>query len=224
MQFRELKLKLTALLLLGLACSVLNAQTNIPPKDITPEDNKYAALATTLKANGMDFDHIFQAMCKTALTNATTNPRLRLDDEVRAMFGGMWKWALNGGSPEFQGQNDKALHFLGGGAFEGYFDVGRSAAVIKEELDRQNLDNFFDMDDMAATMMGARWVDLATSENTNQARAWVELWASGKSTLSRSLPKLHWGHMEPGSNAPPEKIKAVLADINAAMIPPEVPK
>lgn len=177
-----------------------------------------------MKARGMDFEHIFQALCKTALTNATVNPKLRLDDEVRAMFGGMWKWALNGGSPEFQGQNDKALHFIGGGAFEGYFDVGRSAAIIKEELDRQDPNNFFDLDDMAATMMGARWVDLATSENAKQARAWVELWASGKYTLSRSLPKLHWGHIEPGSDAPPEKVRAVLAEINAAIVPPEVPK
>jgi hypothetical protein len=224
MRFQKLKRKLAALLAFGLSWTTLNAQTNVPPRDIVPVDYKYAALATTMKAKGMDFEHIFQSLCKTALTNAATNPRVRLDDEVRAMFGGMWKWALNGGSPEFQGQNDKALHFLGGGAFEGYFDVGRSAAVIKEELDRQNPDNFFDMDDMAATMMGARWVDLATSGNTNQAHAWVELWASGKSTLSRSLPKLHWGHMEPGSDAPPEKIKAVLADVTAAMVPPEVPK
>jgi len=219
-----MQLPAVAMALCCLAWTTLSAQTNVLPKGIVPRDSKYEALATALKAKGMNFDQLFEAMCKAALTNAAANPRLRLDDEIRAMFGGMWQWGLNGGSPEFQGQNDKALHFLGGGAFEGYFDLGRSAAIIKEDLDRRNLDNFFDMDDMAATMMGARWVDLATSANTNQARAWVELWASGKSTLSRSLPKLHWGHMEPGVDAPPEKIKAVLADINAAMVPPDVPK
>jgi len=42
--------------------------------------------------------------------------------------------------------------------------------------------------------------------------------------LSRSTPKLRFGQMEPGKDAPPKKIKAVLATITAEMVPPEVPK
>src|SRR5882724_891454 len=204
--------------------TTVSAQTNPPVRPIIPEDNKFAALAAKLQTKNLDFDHIFQDLCQMVITNVSTNARTRLDDQVRAMFGGLWLWCRNGGTPQFQGQNDKAMHFIGGGAFEGYFDVGRSAAVIKEEVDRQDPNNFFDLDDMAATMMGARWVDIATAENTKQARAWVELWASGKDTLSRSLPKLRWGHIEPGNDAPPEKVKAVLDAITAAIVPPEVPK
>lgn len=224
MKSGRLMLNLGVLLVLCLTHVEANAQTNPPPRDIVPQDTRYAALAKKLQVKGMDFEHMFGEMCQVVLTNVNTDAKLRLDDQVRAMFGGLWIWSRNGGSPTFQGQNDKALHFIGGGAFEGYFDVGRSAAIIKEEVDRQDPNNFFDLDDMAATMMGARWVDIATSENVKQARAWVELWASGNYTLSRSLPKLHWGHMEPGSNAPPEKVKAVLAEITAAMLPPEVPR
>lgn len=223
MRLRQV-LNLGGVLLLCLASTRLAAQTNSTPRDIVPQDAKYDALAKKLQAKGMDFERIFGELCRTVLTNVNADAKLRLDDQVRAMFGGLWMWCRNGGSPQFQGQNDKALHFIGGGAFEGYFDVGRSAAIIKEEVDRQDPNNFFDLDDMAATMMGARWVDIATSENVKQSRAWVELWASGKYTLSRSLPKLNFGHMEPGSDAPPEKVKAVMQAISAAIVPPDVPK
>src|SRR5712675_2238938 len=146
---------------LAIACLTTftaSAQTNPPPKPIVTEDTKFAALAAKLQTKNMDFEHIFQELCKVVITNV--NAKTRLDDQVRAMFGGLWLWCRNGGTPEFQGQNDKAMHFIGGGAFEGYFDVGRSAAIIKEEVDRQDPNNYFDLDDMAATMMGARWVDI----------------------------------------------------------------
>ena len=211
-------------LALCLAAHLADAQSNVPLREIVPEDTKYAAFAAKLQTRDIDFEHIFQELCKMVLTNVSANAKTRLDDQIRAMFGGLWKWCRTGGTPMFQGQNDKAMHFIGGGAFEGYFDVGRSAAIIKEEVDRQDPNNYFDLDDMAATMMGARWVDIGTTENAKQARAWVELWASGKDTLSRSLPKLHWGHIEPGHDAPPEKVKAVQDAITAAIVPPEVPK
>ena len=224
MRFGRLTPWFCSLTLACVAPLTASAQTNSPSKPIVTEDTRYAALAAKLQSKNVDFDHIFQDLCQMVITNVNTNARTRLDDQVRAMFGGLWLWCRNGGTPEFQGQNDKAMHFIGGGAFEGYFDVGRSAAIIKEEIDRQDPNNYFDLDDMAATMMGARWVDIATAENAKQARAWVELWASGKDTLSRSLPKLHWGHIEPGNDAPPEKVKAVLDAITAAIVPPEVPK
>jgi hypothetical protein len=189
-------------------------------KKVVAADNQYALLAGNLQRAGWSFDRIFTELCKTALSNCDRNPKLRLDDQVRAMFGGLWLWARKGGSPVLQGQNDKALHFIGGGAFEGYWDVGQSSAIIKEEIDRRDPNNFFDLDDMAATMMGARWMDIATSENPQQNRRWLEVWATGRYTLARSLPKLAFGHMEPGKGAPPEKIKAVQNAVNTAMTPP----
>jgi hypothetical protein len=97
------------------------------------------------------------------------------------------------------------------------------AAVTKERIDMTDPNNYFDLDDMGATMEGARWMDLAGDEDTNRAKRWIELWATGQYTLSRSLPKLHWGHMPPGTNAPESRIQAVKAEIDAAIVlPPAV--
>src|SRR5437879_13500272 len=123
MRFPRLIQNLGALLLLCMARTEASAQTNAPPRDIVLQDTKYAALAKKLQAKGMDFERMFGEMCRVVLTNVNADAKLRLDDQVRAMFGGLWIWSRNGGSPTFQGQNDKALHFIGGGALEGYFDV-----------------------------------------------------------------------------------------------------
>jgi hypothetical protein len=208
-----------AALVLAGASARAGGQAATAKKIISP-DEQYAVLAGNLQRSGWNFDQIFAELCKTVLSNCDRNPKLPLDDQARAMFGGLWLWTRKGGSPVLQGQNDKALHFIGGGAFQGYWDVGRSAAIIKEEIDKRDPNNFFDLDDMAATMMGARWVDIATSENLQQNRRWLELWATGRYTLSRSLPKLAFGHMEPGKNASPERIKAVRDAVNAALTPP----
>lgn len=213
--------KMTILSLMGMAIllgvPVFSDEPLPSSKKVESFDRKFAEQAAKLSRAGWNFDRIFTDLCKTTLSNLTTNPRLRLDDQVRSMFGGLWIWGRNGGQPTLQGYQDKALHFIGGGAFQGYWDVGRSAAVVKEQIDRKDPNNFFDLDDMAATMMGARWMDLATADDPDEARRWVELWASGQYTLSRSLPKMNFGHMQPGKTAPPEKIKAVQDTIAAQM-------
>lgn len=208
-----------AALVLAEASAHAGGQATTAKKIISP-DEQYAVLAGNLQRSGWNFDQIFSELCKTVLGNCDRNPKLLLDDQARAMFGGLWLWSRKGGSPVLQGQNDKALHFIGGGTFQGYWDVGRSAAIIKEEIDKKDPNNFFDLDDMAATMMGARWVDIATSDNVQQNRRWLELWATSRYTLSRSLPKLAFGHMEPLKDAPAERIKAVRDAINAALTPP----
>jgi hypothetical protein len=209
------------LILQGFALQAAEKQRTGAPKNIVPPDRRYALLAATLQSRGWNFDQIFAELCKTALSEADKNPKLLLDDETRAVFGGLWIWARNGGNPTLRGLNDKALHFIGGGAFEGYWDVGRTAAIIKEQIDQRDPNNFFDLDDMAATIMGARWIDIATNGGLSQTRQWLELWASGRYTLSRSLPAFRFGHMQPGKNAPPEKIKAVQDAITSAMAPPQ---
>ena len=211
-------------LVVVLSAGLVQADGLAPPKTIVPRERKFADQAAALAKRGLDLDRIFAELCTTVISETEQNPKLQLDDSARAMFGGLWLWTRSGGNPRFQGQDDKALHFIYGGAFEGYWDAGRRAAVTKERIDRQDPQNYFDLDDMAATMMGARWMDLASTEDRPQSRRWVELWASGRYTLSHSMPKLHWGHMRPGADAPAEKIIAIKGEIDAAITLPPPPQ
>ena len=212
---------LTVILGVILAGGRVQADGPAPPKRAVPRERKFADQAAELARNGRDLDRIFAELCTTVIGETAQNPKLRIDDSARSMFGGLWLWAHGGGNPRFQDQTDKAQHFIGGGAFEGYWDVGRRAAIAKEQIDRQDPNNYFDLDDMAATMMGARWIDLATAEDRTQARRWIELWASGQYALSRSMPKLHWGHLPPGLTASAERISAIKAEIDAVItLPP----
>jgi hypothetical protein len=208
-----------ALLIFAVTTATLAATNTLTQAD------RYAAQASQWQQRGQDFEQIFTALCATALSNTDQNTTLRIDDQVRAMFGGLLRWSRTGGRPQLQNQYDKALHFIGGGAFEGYLDAGRAAAVTKERLDSQRFDNFFDLDDMAATIMGARWVDIAVGGDAARTRRWLELWATGQYSLAKSLPKLHWGHMALGSKdqPSPEQIHAVDDEITKAMPVPTTP-
>src|SRR5437879_1186924 len=99
---------------------------------ITPEDRHYAEQAAALQGKGLKFDQIFTELCKTAVTNAGKKPQNPFGDQCRPLFCGLWVWGRNGGTPTLQSRNDWAQHFIGGGAFEGYWDAGRSAAIMKE--------------------------------------------------------------------------------------------
>ena len=119
--FRGMRHWLIALVLLT-GCLPAFAQQTTPK--ITPDDDRYAALAMRLEKAGSNFDQVFAELCRTALADVDKNPKHRLDDQVRAMFGGMWLWILHGGKPVLQGMNDKVFHFIGGGMFQGYFELG----------------------------------------------------------------------------------------------------
>src|ERR1039457_7713923 len=93
---------LRSLTLACLAALTAGAETNSSPKTIITEDSRSAALAAKLQAKNVDFDHIFQDLCQMVITNVNTNARTRLDDQVRAMFGGLWLWCRSGGTPKFQ--------------------------------------------------------------------------------------------------------------------------
>ena len=139
-----------------------------------PEDKRLAAIAGQLQRRGYDFDHLFSELLQVALQEATTNAHVRLDDRIRSVFGGLWIWATGPGRPALQRRQDWALHFIGGGAFEGYWDAGTTAGLIKEQSDARDPYNRYDLDDLTATMFGARWVDLATTNSTADARRWIE--------------------------------------------------
>jgi glutathione S-transferase len=70
---------------------------------------------------------------------------------------------------------------------------------------------------MAATMLGARWVDLATGDDQTQNRWWVLQWATGQRTLEKSLPELNFGRLQKGQESAPEEIKAVQEAVAKAL-------
>lgn len=202
-----------------IALLVLLAATNVTGgKVVVPLDTIFARQAASLQRSGADFEVIFRQLCRATVDAAAKNPRLRLDDCVRSMFGGLWLWARDGGNPALQGRQDWAQHFIGGGAFEGYWDSGKKAGIRKEQIDSRDPHNYFDLDDLAATMLGSRWMDIATQPD---GRRWLELWATGKLTLSRSLPKLNYGHLPPGQQATSAQIRAIRDAVDSALtVPP----
>src|SRR5580704_6133283 len=212
-----------------------------PPIKFPTEDEHFAVLARDLQARGWSFDDIFAKLCRTALTNVQANPQLSIQDEARSIWGGMWLWTCKtieplplfhaGGfgalHPTADGKYDHgydlvtlqkhyAQHFIAGGMFEAYFDMGRKAGVQKERLNSVTGD-YFDYNKVAVTTMGARWVDVAVAGDAQHARRWLELWGSGRYTLSKSMPKLRWESLPPFVDATPERIKAVEDEVDAAI-------
>jgi len=212
-----------------------------PPIKFPAEDERFAVLARDLQARGWSFDDIFAKLCRTALTNAQANPQLSIQDEARSIWGGMWLWTCKtieplplfhaGGFGNLHAtadgkydhgydlvtlQKHYAQHFIAGGMFEAYFDMGRKAGVQKERLNSVTGD-YFDYNKVAVTTMGARWVDVAVEGDAQHAKRWLELWSSGRYSLSKSMPKLHWESLPPFVDATPERIKAVEDEVDAAI-------
>ncbi len=216
-----------------------------PPTKFPVEDEKFAALAKDLEAGNLGFDQIFASLCRAALTNAQANPKIDISDEVRSIWGGLWLWQHQGGRPLFQAgghdvlrtmpngridhgfhdlhdlQEHYAQHFIAGGMFEAYFDWGREAGVAKERMDTDRMDDYFDFNKVAVTTMGAQWVDIAVHGDAAHTKRWLELWASGQYTLSKSMPKLHWGSLPVGALPTREQVDAVERDIAAALTFPK---
>jgi len=220
-------------------------QSAAPPITFPAEDTKFAALARELQARNWSFDDIFAKLCRTALTNAAANPRISIQDEARSIWGGMWLWTCQaieplplfhaGGFGTLHATGDGkydhgydlvtlqkhyAQHFIAGGMFEAYFDMGRKAGVQKERLNSVTGD-YFDYNKVAVTTMGARWVDVAVEGDAQHAKRWLELWASGRYTLSKSMPKLHWESLPPFVDSSPERVKEVEDEVAAAITFPD---
>ena len=184
-----------------------------------PDDKRIAAVAGQLQRGGSDFDRIFSELLAAVLQETATNAHVRLDDRIRSVFGGLWIWGTGPGRPALQRRQDWALHFIGGGAFEGYWDAGTTAGLIKEQADARDPYNRYDLDDLTATMLGARWVDLATTNSAAAARRWVQAWASRRLTINASLPKLQFGQLPKGKQASAEAIVKVWRFVQDGMKP-----
>jgi hypothetical protein len=240
-------------LLLGfilLGCPLDTRAVDKPLPDSTKfrsDDKKFADLARTLQARNWFFDDIFTALCRAALTNVRTNPKLNIQDQARAIWGGMWLWTNKaieplplfhaGGLGVHRGtadgkydhgydlvtlQKHYAQHFIAGGMFEAYFGAGREAGVYKERRNSVTGD-YFDYNKVAVTSMGARWVDVALDGDAEHTRRWLELWATGQYTLSKSMPRLHWRSLAPFVGSRPEEVKAVEDEVDAAIKFPSDP-
>jgi hypothetical protein len=209
------------------------------PTKFPAEDMKFAAQARKLAGWNWNFDRIFADLCRTALTNVQLNPKLDIQDEARSIWGGMWLWTCGdveplplfraGGlgvlrvMPDGKYDHDYDLvtlqkhyaqHFIAGGMFEAYFDMGRQAGVQKERRNSVTGD-YFDYNKVAVTTMGARWVDVAVEGDAEHTKRWLELWASGQYALSKSMPKLHWDSLPPFVDGSPSQIKAVEDEVAA---------
>ncbi len=212
-----------------------------PPTHFPAEDQRFAIQARNLQLRNWSFDDIFAALCRTALTNAQANPAINIQDEARSIWGGLWLWTCKdaeplplfhaGGLPVLHPapdgtvdhgydiitlQKHYAQHFIAGGMFEAYFDAGRWAGVRKERLNSVTGD-YFDYNKVAVTSMGARWVDVAVDGDAQHTKRWLDLWASGRYTLSKSMPRLHWRSLPPFVDSTPAEIKAVEDEVDAAI-------
>ena len=135
---------------------------------------------TVLDLKAVDFmglsDHV-RMLCMDIVRDGTLT--------VKQMFLVLLQYAGDHpGEYQLQGQSDKALHFICGGAIEATIGLGQAAGAFKEWTDAFDGGDV-DINDYAATFAGARFVQWATSD-----ALFLGTWADGKRTLSRCLPKL----------------------------------
>ncbi|GAG44678.1 unnamed protein product, partial [marine sediment metagenome] len=179
--------------------------------------NEYAGLIAYLDGQGASFDEIFRELCLHTVSSDSLFTNINPGFKIRAKFMALYKWTKNGGEPEFQERKDLALHFIYGGLLESYLSgLGYIAAYEKEKRDARKPGNYFDLDDMAATMIGARWASLAGRGFWAGAR-WVKPWASRIKTLDKSIPQLQFGGLPHGQIASSAEVKVVEQFVESAL-------
>jgi hypothetical protein len=182
----------------------------------TSPAGRYRDIAAQHHNQGADFDAIFARLCREVMaTVVSSNVTSTLGDESRLMFSGLWLWLRAGGKPVLAGRGDLAQHFVSGGMFEGLFDAGQAAGIRKEDVDSESSGNVADLDDLAATICGAKWVELAAQSDQDKARDWVRTWADGSRSLSRSLPAFKYGRLPAGQKPSSQIIEKIRTDIQS---------
>ena len=121
--------------------------------------------------------------------------------DLREIVRVLVAWTARGGQAELQGRGNWTIHFIYGAACELNLGLGYFAAVMKETFDQAN-GSVFSFDDMAASMAGAEWV-----HQVERDPHWLAEWKSGRLTLARNLPVLHYGHGDYSTQVA-EKVRA----------------
>ena len=146
----------------------------------------YRVLAESLEKSGVDFPEIFRRAC------ALAEKRGGGVQEAKVMLAGLVTWLGDRSLPRtvgLQGRLDWAFHFVYGAWLESIATgLGERAARAKEEKDAFTPGNVYDLDDLTATMLGARW---ATREVARLAE-----WGDGRRRLE-ALPALRMGKLAP---------------------------
>lgn len=172
----------------------------IPGLD-SPESRAYADEAARAAAQTRDFPAILAALSRRLPSPLGRRPR----HELANLFRGLIAWSRRGGTSLFQDRDDWPRHFVYGGyiaAVYGY-PAAEAAAFAKEDRDARAPGNEFDLDDLAATLLGARWAHLALS-------------GGGLRELSAVAP-LKFGKLPHGRLPSRGQVKAVSAFVRAAL-------
>jgi len=108
------------------------------------------------------------------------------------LFGGIFNWMTSGGKALFQGQDDKAYHFVCGALCELIARNGVDMAIRKEVHDRDHGSGIFDLDDLTATAYGALWI-----QEARRNPEWLKSWADGAHSLSETIRPFRYGQNKP---------------------------
>jgi hypothetical protein len=148
--------------------------------------------AARAAADGGSFESVFEQACLRRPAGST------LGD----LFRGLIRWLNSGASPKLQGRSDWPFHFVYGGYYSAAdgFAAAENAAYLKEQRDAFTPRNFFDLDDYAVTLLGAKWA------------------ASGGSCAAvRSLPAFRFGVLPHGRLPSLETLGKVRAFVDSAL-------
>ncbi|MDX6769842.1 MAG: hypothetical protein SF051_09940 [Elusimicrobiota bacterium] len=162
------------------------------------EHAAYRLMAEGLEASGMDFPDVFRAACALAVRRGGSA------HETKVMLAGLVTWLGDRDRPRsigLQGRVDLAFHFVYGAWLESIVTgFGERAALEKERRDAFSPGNAYDLDDLAATMVGARW---AARESAR-----LDEWGDGRRRLT-ALPAFAFGRLAPGALPDERRLDAV---------------
>lgn len=168
---------------------------------------EYRAMAESLEAAGADFPAIFRLACAEAVRRGGG------EHEAKVMLAGLASWLGDRERPRtigLQGRLDWAFHFVYGAWLESIAPgLGERAGIRKEERDAFAPGNAYDLDDLAATMLGARW---ATREIPRLAQ-----WGGGRLRLE-DLPPLRFGKLAARA-LPDERVLRSVRAFAASALP-----
>lgn len=166
----------------------------------------YRRLAEGLEATGMDFPDIFRSACALAASRGGGA------QEAKVMLAGLVTWLGDRERPRtigLQGRLDWAFHFAYGAWLESIAEgFGERAALEKERRDASAPGNVYDLDDLAATFIGARW--------TRREIARLAEWGDGRRHLG-ALPRFDLGRLAPGAVADASQVDSARAFARAAL-------